>query len=101
MRLDNFHNDIDKFSLYRIAPLVVDPSYANSTTKTDVHLFSDIGDPLVNLISDCTDTFRRIFLSNLLITTVFLVQPLVKPVGLLNINAFAPPELLITVHGNY
>ena len=41
-----------------VAPLVAHPSRDNSNAYTDTHHFSDIGDPMFNLISGCKENYR-------------------------------------------
>ena len=48
------------FKLDRVAPLVADPSPANSTTDADTHPMSDISDTMVNLVFGLLDKFRKI-----------------------------------------
>ena len=42
---------------WKLDPLEADPSRANSTTDTNTHLISEIGDPLANLIYGRSERF--------------------------------------------
>ena len=79
------NNEYPEISSDDQAPMVADPPNANcTTTDTDTHLISEIGDTLSTLAIWLYCQIEEDHLQQ--ITTVFVEQSLAKPVGLLTVS---------------